>query len=518
MFRVFARSRIALIIALISPIACSGSKTDEIDRAIDRSPDDLPELVLRLSDRALDIEAGSSSALTVELSRGGDFDGPIAITVSDQPEGIEISGGTIPSGESSLEFTIRAADDAQLGTVKLTIEGEAEGATIESATLTLNVTAPEAPTLALDLEGEAAGDLFGSSLALSADGRRIVIGAPMNDGSGNGSGHARVFERSGARWMQLGADIDGEAVTDRFGGAVAISDDGTRIAVGSYQNDGGGNSSGHVRVFGYQAGAWTQVGGDIDGTAGDGAGWAVAMSASGHRVVVGGPGVGSISGDVRVYELMAGAWVQLGATFTDRNELGAAVAISDDGSRIALSLPSAAGISRAGTVRVYDWNGSAWTSAGAELEGEAISDNAGGALSLSGDGNTLAIGASSNPGGGADGGGINGGHVRVYRFAANSWTQLGADLDGAAGDQFGTAVAISADGTRLLAGGIGVVRFYELAGSTWTQTPSPNLVETGRSGEALAISADGRTVGVGDTYFRGVAGAAAGVVRISTLP
>jgi hypothetical protein len=116
----------------------------------------------------------------------------------------------------------------------------------------------------------------------------------------------RVFNWSGSAWIQLGADIDGEASSDFSGWSVALSSDGTRLAVGGYANDGGGTDSGHMRVFDLVGGAWTQVGTDIDGeAAGDRFGSSVALSSDGSRLAVGGPfndGNGSDAGHVRVFD------------------------------------------------------------------------------------------------------------------------------------------------------------------------------------------------------------------------
>ena len=42
----------------------------------------------------------------------------------------------------------------------------------------------------------------------------------------------------------------GEASNDLFGSHVSFSDNGSVIAVGAIENDGCGNNSGHVRLFG----------------------------------------------------------------------------------------------------------------------------------------------------------------------------------------------------------------------------------------------------------------------------
>ena len=121
--------------------------------------------------------------------------------------------------------------------------------------------------LGADIDGEAADDYSGFSVALSADGTRLAVGAPYNDGgSGSLSGQARVFEYTGAAWTQLGASIGGRAFLDLAGGSVALSADGGRLAVGERGHDGNGNDSGDTRVFEYDGAAWTQLGSDIDGS------------------------------------------------------------------------------------------------------------------------------------------------------------------------------------------------------------------------------------------------------------
>jgi hypothetical protein len=50
-------------------------------------------------------------------------------------------------------------------------------------------------------------------------------------------------------WMQLGDNIDGEAVGDESGHSVSLSADGNTVAVGSPGNDDNGDGSGQVRVF-----------------------------------------------------------------------------------------------------------------------------------------------------------------------------------------------------------------------------------------------------------------------------
>ena len=104
--------------------------------------------------------------------------------------------------------------------------------------------------LGLDIDGEAASDQSGYSVSLSSDGTRVAIGAYLNDGNGNDSGHVRVYDYMALLGLKLGTDIDGEAASDQSGVSVSLSSDGTRVAIGAYCNDGAnGSSAGHVRVY-----------------------------------------------------------------------------------------------------------------------------------------------------------------------------------------------------------------------------------------------------------------------------
>ena len=62
----------------------------------------------------------------------------------------------------------------------------------------------------------------------------MAIGAWVNDGNGSNAGHTRLYEWDGVSWVQLGADIDGEAASDQSGYSVSLSADGSRVAIGAY--------------------------------------------------------------------------------------------------------------------------------------------------------------------------------------------------------------------------------------------------------------------------------------------
>ena len=220
-----------------------------------------------------------------------------------------------------------------------------------------------------DMVGEAVDDHSGTSVSLSSDGTIVAIGAQKNDGNGSDAGHVRVYAYDGVTgdvdgvdgWTQMGADIDGEAAGDDSGWSVALSADGTTVAVGARYNDGNGADSGHVRVHEWNGSAWVQKGADIDGEAADDySGQSVALSSDGTKVAIGADfndGNGSYAGHVRIYEWNGSAWQQTGADIdgeaaSDRS--GFSVAMSSDGTKVAIgaTLNDATG-SSAGHVRVY---------------------------------------------------------------------------------------------------------------------------------------------------------------------
>ena len=272
-----------------------------------------------------------------------------------------------------------------------------------------------------DIDGEGSGDQSGQSIALSSDGNVLVVGTPETDA--NSSGHVSVYyyDEVNRVWTQVGADIDGESEGDQSGSSVDASSDGLTVAVGSIYNNGAkGSNSGHVRVYQYDGSFWLQLGSDIDGEAsGDQSGYSVSLSSDGKILAVGAPdngGNGLGSGHVRVYKYNDTGWVQLGADIdgeADYDASGYSVALSSNGLILAVGAPknNANGVD-SGHVRVYQYNGSAWTQLITDIDGEVVRDDSGHAIALSSDGLTLSVGAPFN-----DGNGDYSGHTRVYQLS-----------------------------------------------------------------------------------------------------
>ena len=327
-----------------------------------------------------------------------------------------------------------------------------------------------------DIYGSAVYDESGGAVAISADGKRLAIGSRLNNGNGIKAGHVRVFERLNDSWVRLGNDIEGEAVYDEFGTSVAWSLDGQRLAIGAPLNDGNGFDAGHVRVFQFSGEDWIQVGDDIDGEAAyDESGGSISLSSRGNRLAVGArlnDGAGFDAGHVRVYQWSGLSWELLGDDIDGElayDESGVSVSLSSDGNRLVIGADKNDGNGiDAGHARVYQW-------IGGDIDGEAFGDYFGNSVSISADGTLLAVGAPLN----INASGTNAGHVRVYFWTGGFWTQLGSDIDGeAAHDESGGSVSISRDGALLLigahrndGGGInaGHARVYEWSNSAWRQ-------------------------------------------------
>ena len=308
--------------------------------------------------------------------------------------------------------------------------------------------------------------------------------------------------------------------------------------------------------------------GDEFGGGGTLLGNAVALSADGTTLAIGAPyessgssGIGGNQDDESVYG--AGAvyvFTSDGADWRQQayvkasnpgltDNFGYMIALSGDGNTMAVSAPyeasAATGIAgdqnddsipQAGAVYVFGRSGEAWvqqayikaSNTGEAGIGDQLSDGDqfGFALALSADGNTLAVGAisedSAASGVGADqsdNSALSAGAVYVYSRAGDTWTQQAyvKPSNSGGGDLFGYSVALSADGSELaasaydedgsLAGtnevqddevfGTGALYIFSRNGGVWTQQAylKPSNSERNDSfGVAVAISADGNTV------------------------
>jgi hypothetical protein len=382
-----------------------------------------------------------------------------------------------------------------------------------------------------DLDGVAAADYFGSSVSLSNDGNVIAIGAKYNDTNGSNSGHVRIFSNNNGIWEQIGNSINGENLDDWSGYSISLSSNGSIVAVGAHNNDGNGQDSGHVRIFRNNNGVWEQIGTDINGeAAGDYSSHSISLSSDGSIVAVGAEGNdgnGQDSGHVRVFRNNNGVWEQIGLDIDGEaaaDQFGISISLSSDGSIVAIGAErnDGNGIS-SGHVRVFRNNNGVWEQIGSDIDGEVAGDQFGSSISLSSDGNIVAIGARHN-----DGNGISSGHVRVFRNNNGVWEQIGSDIDGeAAGDQSGYSVSLSSNGNTITIGAprnqekgnkLGHVRIFKNNKGIWNQFGIDIDGEAAGdfSGSSVSLSSNGNIVAIGAIKNNGN-GDLSGHVRVYDL-
>jgi FG-GAP repeat len=369
---------------------------------------------------------------------------------------------------------------------------------------------------------------FGSSVALSRDGKTALIGAPGDNGL---AGAAWIFTRSGSVWSQQGPMLVGDCTGSCSGpngtGEVGGGDFGTSVAL-----SGNGDTA--------------LIGGRADQINEQGAAWVFTRSGSrwsqqGAKLV--GDCTHSCSGPHGTGEVDTGGLG--GAGF------GITVALADDGDT---ALIGAFGDSSdAGAAWVFTRSGSGWSQQGAKLvgdcthscsgpegTGEISLSSVGGAafgrsVALSGDGNTALIGA---PGDDNDAGA-----AWVFTRAGSVWNQQGSKLVGdcthscsgphGIGETgtaaLGISVALSSDGTKALIGAwvdrsiTGAAWVFKRSGSVWNQQgaklvgdcthpcPGPHGTgEIGRGGFGTsgALSGNGGTALIGAPSDNRTAGAA----------
>ncbi len=342
---------------------------------------------------------------------------------------------------------------------------------------------------------------FGNRVALSSNGTTLAVGAY---GEGGNTGAVYVFTKSGATWSQQAriAAPNGEA-NDYFGNAVALSADGNTLAIGA------------------------------DGESGDQKGTFATMPATNN--------LASNSGAVYVYSRTGAVWSQqafIKASNADADDLfGSFVALSNDGNTLAVGAYNEDGdltgthgnaaYAASGAAYVFARTGTSWAQQSyLKAANAGAGDFFGIYLSLSGAGDTLAVGAffersalASDP---ADDTLTNAGAAYVFQRNAGAWSQqayLKAPSPQAQ-DRFGVSVILSGDGNTLAVGmdgdssnytgtfvvppprntlalNSGAVFVFIRAGGVWQSQAylkASNTRTPHRFGNNLAMSSDGNTL------------------------
>ncbi len=367
-------------------------------------------------------------------------------------------------------------------------------------------------------------DNFGSSVTLAENGNTLAVGAPgeSSDSVGiNGdetntgasrSGAAYVFTRSGTTWSQQAyikaSDVD---IDDEFGINVTLSADGNTLAVSSVNE---ASSSGGIN-------------GDDSDNLSSGAGAAYVF----------------VRDDANVWSQQA--YIKAAVPGAP-DVFGAALSLSDEGDTLAVGAyledSNATGINGSQSNNFSPGSGAAYVfvrdganiwsqQAYIKASNNNANDNFGESLSLSGDGDTLAVGArredSSATGTGGDQANndiLGSGAVYIFTRDGTVWSQQQyikpSNTDN--NDNFGLSIDLSTDGNTLAVssiledsaaiglGGEQTLDTADSAGSAyvftrdendeWTQQAyikASNSQNNARLGESISLSGDGDTLAIG---------------------
>ena len=274
---------------------------------------------------------------------------------------------------------------------------------------------------------------------------------------------------------------------------------------------------------------------------GDLFGASVSLSANGRYLAVGAPGYEASngnSGSVYVFTRHGATWQQQAlleaSTPQPGDGFGTHLALSAEGDTLAVGAPGEGNpLSVGGTVYVFTRGGDSWRlSQGVNALAPDLGDKFGAQVALSGDGNTLAVGAPSESGdantiNGLDNNNLRGsGAAYVFTRAGDVWTQKAyvKAFNADAFDNFGRTLALSADGQTLAVGAInessaakgiggdqhdntayasGAVYVFGRHQDTWSQqayAKASNTRENAWFGGAIALSADGQVMAVGSRF------------------
>ncbi|MCC6206740.1 MAG: hypothetical protein IT488_01110 [Gammaproteobacteria bacterium] len=395
-------------------------------------------------------------------------------------------------------------------------------------------------------------DNFGYAVALSGDGNTLVAGAPFEDSDASGvfqtlphgaedndaaadSGAAYVFVRDvdGAWTQQAYLKASNSGAGDQFGFALGLSDDGSTLTVGAPFEDS--DASGVFQTLPHGAE-------NNDAAADSGAAYVFVRD-------------------------IDGVWTQQAYVKASNAEAGdgfaAAIALSGDGDTLAAGAAQEDSNGSAETDNSADASGAAYVYARAgaswsfedylKASNAEAGDSFARSLSLSVDGDTLAVGApleDSNASGEGDNSAANSGSAYVYARTGASWNQeayvkaatAATVPDIVAGDNFGFAVAVSGNGATLavgapfedsaalsldgvatddceITGGVncavdsGAAYVYLRGGATWNPqayVKATNTEEVDLFGQVLRLTANGDMLAVGavqeDSQTTGVGG------------
>lgn len=227
---------------------------------------------------------------------------------------------------------------------------------------------------------------------LDASGTRLVVSDWSTTVNGRlESGTVRIYDYSvvPGQWTQIGGDINGEFAHEEFGNSVAISGDGSRIIVGTPYFDDNGSDRGRAKIFAWDGTTWN-LEASYTGLPFEYAAKSVDLNHDGSVASIGlwnwNNGAGQVPGPggVAIGRRSGAQWTIGRVMQGDVNGrfMGASVALSGDGARLAVASSGGRGVAK--EAQVFEWDGIAWTRLG-----EMLPDWS--AINISADGRTIGL-------------------------------------------------------------------------------------------------------------------------------
>ena len=299
-------------------------------------------------------------------------------------------------------------------------------------------------------QGSGLGDQYGNSIALNQEGTRMVVGAPRYSDSLDNAGQVTVLSLENNNWTVLGNKLEGQQQNAHFGKKVAINNAGDTIASGYFFDIDNQSDLAVIKVFKLMGSEWLQLGSDISGAnIGDLTNASISLNEQGYVLAIGQPSdytEPEFAGRVRIFQFDAGDWHQLGQDINgdiNGDSSGASISLNDAGDLVAIGSPTHSFRGDGfGQVRVFKFTNGSWDLLGSKINGEYSGGNLGTAIALSGDGSTLVAGApfASNSNKNFQGA------VKIFELIESQWTLSGNFFGEVAGDNLGASVSISKNG------------------------------------------------------------------------
>ncbi len=374
-------------------------------------------------------------------------------------------------------------------------------------------------------------DNFGYAVAVSADASTALIGAFSAEQNGSAIGKAYVFDRVNGNWSTTPSVVFANPIStvgDGFGSVVSLSSDGNEALITAPTDVLWSSNNTRVYIYGRTGSVWattpvaTFMNPDTNDQ--DCFGCTAALSADGSTLLIGAQGISVNNslyvGKAYLFKQVNGVWSTTPvATFTPPEAtkfeaFGSSVALSGDGTTALIGAPEWYG---SGKAYVFEESNGTWPSVPTAIIPDPANiyhDYFGVSVALSSNGNTALI----------SGWYTNGEVAVAYVFNATDglWsTTPTVEFDDPAErlyDNFGSALALSGDGTTALIEGTnqlnrsegpgccGVAYVYKKTNGLWGIKPTATLTEPDAAespyhvsfGASVALSLTGTIALVGD--------------------